>query len=233
MDGLFQRLALADIHQDLARNIVSIRESQDIFDDLSDDSEDWLLAQAIEDDVKPPVYESRTPIIHRPFEDAEWFNAIGYPFRNWQASRFSNGSFGIWYGSGDVETTVYETVHHWYYGLLSDAGFCHDGVAIERKVYWVRCDAALLDFRPLVQDYPGLVDGHDYSLTQAIGARLHREGHPGLVTQSARCDGTNYAVINPNVLSNPQHTCFLTYRLAGGRVEVERQQGRNWLSVPI
>lgn len=233
MDGLFQRLRLADIHQDLARNIVSIRESQDLFDDLSDNPEDWRTAQAVEDDVKPPVYASRTPIIHRPFEDAEWFNAIGYPFRNWQASRFSDGSFGVWYGSGDIETTVHETVHHWYFGLLNDAGFRQDGVVIERKVYWVRGDAALLDFRPLASDYGDLVDDRNYTLTQAIGARLHREGHPGLITKSARCPGENYAVLNPGVLSNPRHTCYLSYRLAGGHVEVERQHDHRWMTIPV
>lgn len=233
MDGLFNRLALADVHRDLARNIVSIRESQDLFDDLSVNPNDWQMAQAVEDDVKPPVYSSKTPVIHRPFEDADWFNVIGYPFRNWQASRFSDGTFGIWYGSGDIETTVYETVFHWYAGLLSDAGFCQDGVMIERKVYWVRCDAGLLDFRPLVPDYPSLVHEHDYSLTQAIGARLHREGHPGLTTMSARCAGENYAVLNPNVLSDPRHTCYLSYRLVGGYVEVEKQQGQCWIRVPV
>ena len=47
-------------------------------------------------EVKPPPYRSRTPIIDRPFEDAEWFNAITWPFENWRASRFSDGSFGVW-----------------------------------------------------------------------------------------------------------------------------------------
>lgn len=233
MDNLFRSLALADVHQDLARNIVSIRKSQDLFDDLSDAPGDWVLAQNVEDDVKPPTYESRTPIIDRPFEDAEWWGAIGYPFRHWQASRFSNGTFGIWYGSDTIETTVHETVHHWYYGLLNDAGFCLDGVSIDRKVYLVQCDAVLLDFRQLAHSYSDLVHDYDYTFTQAIGARLHREGHPGLVTKSARCAGDNFAVLNPAVLSNPKHTCYLSYRLIGNQVEVEKQQGQPWLQIPI
>jgi hypothetical protein len=233
VDGLFGRVTLADIHQDLARNIVSLRDSQDLFDDLSDNPDDWALAQLVEDAAKPPPYVSPTPVIHRPFEDAEWFNAIGYPFRNWQASRFSDGRFGVWYGSDGIETTVYETVHHWYHGLLGDAGFCAEGVIAERKVYWVRCDAALLDFRPLATDYPDLVHGTDYSFCQTIGARLHREGHPGLATMSARCAGENFVVLNSTVLSNPRHTCYLTYRIGRGQIEIEKQVGQTWLTIPF
>ncbi len=232
MDGLFSRLQLADIHGDLARNIASLRTAQDLFDDLSDSPEDWRLAQAVEDDVKPPAYVSPTPVIHRPFEDAEWFNAIGYPFEQWQESRFSNGRFGIWYGSESIETTVYETVHHWFHGFLDDAGYCAENMVAERKVYWVRCDAALLDFRPLATIYPDLVHRTDYSLTQAIGARLHREGHPGLAAKSARCEGENFAILNSAVLSNPRHNCYLTYRVSKGQIEVEKKLGQTWLRIP-
>lgn len=234
MDSLFGRVGLADIHADLARNIVSLRVSQDLFDDLSDDPVHWRTAQAVEAAVKPPFYTDAAPVIHRPFEDADWFNAIGFPFRHWQASRFSDGSFGIWYGSADVATTVYETVHHWYHGLLADAGFhAEPGVVAERKVYQVRCDAALLDFRPLAPNFPALVDPKDYGQTQLVGDRLHREGHPGLATRSARCPGDNFAVLNAAVLSGPRHQCYLTYRLDEGAVTVERENGAPWMRLSM
>jgi hypothetical protein len=97
MPSLFVQLTLADVHQDVARNIVSLRQSQDLFDDLTDDPAEWLLAQTVEDEVKPPPYRSRVPIIDRPFEDAQWFNAIMWPFKHGQASRFSDGSYGVWW----------------------------------------------------------------------------------------------------------------------------------------
>ena len=106
---LFSKVLLEDVHRDVLRNIVSVRVSQDLFDDLSENPDDWVRAQQVEDEVKPPPYQSRTPIIHRPFEDAKWFNAIAWPFKHWQASRFSDGSFGVWYGCDSVTTSVYET----------------------------------------------------------------------------------------------------------------------------
>ena len=234
MESLFTGLALADTHRDVARNIVSLRTSQDLFDDLTSDPEHWRLAQRVEDDTKPPTYHSRTPVIHRPFEDAEWFNAILWPFKHWQASRYSDGSYGVWYGSESVETTVYESVYHWHRGLLADAGFDAEAAVAERKVYTVACDAALLDFRQAVAEYPALLHPLDYGFTQAVGARIHREGHPGVLVPSVRRPhGENVAIFNPDVLSNPRHHCLLTYRLQGTRVLVEREPAQTWLSIPV
>lgn len=240
MGGVFEGLTLADIHQDLARNIKSIRVSQSLFDDLSDDQADWLVAEHHELASKPGRYESANTGIDRPFEEADWFNAIDFPFRNWMTSRFCDGRFGIWYGSDRVETTVHETVYHWRTSLLADAGFDdrvqrgeRPSIVSERKVFWVRCDAALADLRPRAADYPALLHPVDYAFTQSIGVRLHREGHPGLVTRSARCDGENYALLNPQVLSNPRLGCQLTYRLTAKFVEVEREIGKVWMRLPL
>ncbi len=228
----FARLGVADVHQDVARNIVSLHQLQDLFDDLSDDPAEWLLSQQLEDEVKPPAYRSHRPVIDRPFEDAAWFNAIAWPFRHWQASRFSDGSHGVWYGSEAVETTVHESAYHWFRGLLRDAGFERAPVVAERKVYSVACDAALLDFRQATPDYPELLQPADYGVTHAVGARIHREGHPGLLIQSARRPiGENFAIFNPGVLSNPRLGCQLTYRLDGERILVEEQPGAVWFSL--
>jgi hypothetical protein len=234
MDALFSHLTLMDAHCDVIRNIVSIRSSQDLFDDLTSDPQGWALAQQIEDEVKPPPYQSRTPVIHRPFEDAQWFNAIGWPFKHWQASRFSEGSFGVWYGCDSAETSVYETAYHWFSGFLSDAGFDQQDVVGERKLYEVACDAALVDLRPLTATHSGLMHKTDYGFAQSVGARLHREGHPGLVTTSVRhAAGQNYVILNPDVLSNPRHHCQLTYRLDGRRIVIEKQPGVTWMKIEV
>lgn len=232
MDQLFANLSLADVHQDVFRNIVSIHVSQDLFDDLSPDPHAWQLAQSVETEVKPHPYLSHMPVIYRPFEDAKWLAAIGWPFKHWQASRFSDGSFGVWYGASSVETTVHETAYHWVTGFLKDAGFENEPVVAERKVYSVACAAALLDFRQAVPQFPALVHTSDYRFPQEVGARLHREGHPGLLTCSVRhAGGDNYAILNPAVLANPIHHCQLTYRLQNGVVGVEKQLGVTWLNL--
>lgn len=233
MQSLFSQLRLADVHEEVFRNIISIHSSQDLFDDLSDDPEEWVLAQQVEGEVKPPFYQSHQPIIHRPFEESHWFNVITWPFKHWQASRFSDGAFGVWYGCESVATSVYETAYHWFNRLLCDAGFENENVIGERKIYRVNCDAALLDVRPQIKSHRELLHKTDYSYAQAVGARLHREGHPGLITNSARSnEGHNFVILNPDVLSNPLYHCQLTYQLDGGHILVEKQPGETWLTIP-
>lgn len=231
MDSFFSGLILADVQQELARNIVSLRVSENLFDDLSLDPNEQASAVHLEMATKPPTYESQVPVIDRPFEEAEWIAAVEFPFIEWSASRYSDGRFGVWYGADKIETTVFETVHHWRRKFLDDAGFTQDGIVGERKVYWVRCHAALIDLRERIATYPALVDKNDYGFTQAIGNRLHREGHPGLVTRSARCDGDAYAAFTPHILSEPRIACYLTYRTAGDRVEVEKEAGSPWIVI--
>ena len=234
MKVLFAQFTLAVIDRDVARNIVAFREPQNVFDDLSELAGEWKVAEQAQDEVGLPLHRSKTPIIDRPFEDANWLNAIQWPFKNHQQSRFSDGTFGVWYGSETIETTVYESAFHWYSGLLSDAGFEREVVVSERKIYSVTCEASLLDCRKAVSAFPELLHPSDYSFTHSVGARIHHEGHPGLLIQSVRRpDGENVAVFNPAVLSNPNVIGDLTYKLSGDHIVVERQPSKTWMSLDV
>ena len=229
IEAVFAQTRLAETHQDLVRNIVALPAAEDCFDDLGDEPAAWAAAAQLVRDTQPPTFTSAQPVIDRPFEAAAWDDALGYPFRHWLRSRFSDGSFGLWYGADTIETSVQESVHHWRAGLLGDAGFTQPGIEIERALYRVRLDAALVDLRPATAPFPSLVAPDDTALTPAIGARLHREGHPGLVSRSAHCDGDVYALLNARVLSDPRPIGALTYRTTVSGVAVEREPGTVWL----
>lgn len=217
-------LLIITIQQFLFRNIVSLRESQDLYDDLSDDESDWQLASELELQFKPPQFESHTPILHRPFEEADHINAIDYVFNHWSESRFSRGQYGVWYGSESLETTIYETLYHWQNGLLADTDLLnhHEPIVIERKVYQVFCDAGLLNLMLKEQGWPWLLSD-DYEQCQQLGERIHQQGFPGLWTPSARHKkGINAAVFNANVLSQTKNHCYLSYEYYRGKVDVKR-----------
>lgn len=231
MGTLFSSVSLKDTHQDIIRNIVSLMVSENLFDDLTDDPEAWSEAQRLELETKPNFFNSSQPVIDRPFEEAEWNNAIDYPFKNSSQSRFSDGSFGVWYGADTIETTVYETIYHWQKKFLDDAGFNKPGVVGERKIYLVQCDSALIDLRPAIMSYPEIVHPSDYTATHAIGSKIHRESHPGLITRSARTEGDIYAIFTPKVLSNPRHSCHLRYIITEKGVEVQKTPGKTWMTI--
>lgn len=209
---------LAPFSQTVYRNIVSLVVSEDLFDDLTDDPDDYATAQAIEALYTPPFYLSRNPIIDRPFEESQWFDAVQFPFEHWQESRFSQGKFGVWYGASQLETTVYETAYHWLKRTLLEEGELPVGRELQRKVYTVAVDALLLDIRGLAKIYPALISRSDYSLTQQIGQVVDRQGHPGLITKSARCSGDVQAIFNPSVLSDPLPVQWLSYQIIDGGI---------------
>ena len=216
---------------DLFRNVVSLRVSQNLADDLSDDPDDADLFARAEIATKPrrPV-----PAINRPFETG-YGQAVLYPFvrPHWFATRFSDGSHAAWYGSLELETTVYETAYHFRRRLIEEVGLQqHDRPIIgERRVYCVAADALLIDLRGKLAEEPGLTDPQSYAVCQRIGRELQQRRHPGLLTRSARCDGDNAVLFDQHYLSNVRDHCYLSYRYEprSGIIEVERTPGQVWM----
>lgn len=221
-----------DFHDDLVRNIPGIRQSQNLFDDLSADATDWDVAIAAESAERPATAAA---LITRPFDYA---TVVTYSFEtaHWAQTRFSDGrSYGVWYGALEIETTVYETAWHWSRFILDSFAAEDTEIVSERRVFNVRCDALLIDLRGKELAYPDLVNRTSYAFTHRIGLYAHGQGSNGLLYQSARCSGAaaNGAVLRPERLSNVRDRTFLTYRFNPARdtFVAERTPGRGWLHI--
>ena len=221
---------VADFHGDLVRNIKGIRQSQNLFDDLSADAADQAAAIAAESVTRLPT---AAPMITRPFD---YGTVLTYPFlpQNWQATRFSDGlAYGVWYGSLELDTTIHETAYHWHRFVTDNYPKEDRDIVGERRVLEVRCDAILLDLRGKERKAPGLVDRRDYGYTQSLGKYLKAQSQNGLLVRSARTQCDNAALLRPEVLSKVREKCFLTYRMRPGvdEITVERTAGRTWLKI--
>jgi len=220
--------ANVDFHDDLVRNIPGIRESQNLFDDLSPNPADWDIAIAAEGAVRIPTDAA---LISRPFD---YGMAISYSFdsAHWQATRYSDGTtYGVWYGALDIETTVYETAWHWYRFVIDSFPSEDREIVTERRVFAARCDALLIDLRGKHVAHPQLVSRSNYAFTQQIGRYVHEQGLNGLLAPSARCDGFKGAIFKHERLSNVRDRAFLTYRLNTVRdtFVAERTPERKWI----
>lgn len=232
MDAIFDQARTVNFSGDVYRNIVSLRQSQSLFDDLSPDPRDQQAAIQCELQSKPVEYRSEQKIIDRPWEEALHRQTIDYPFEHAQPSRFSDGEFGVWYGARSIETTVYETVYHWL-RFLCDAALDVPGVIAYRRVHVVACDSHLLDLRALAPRWPALVSD-DYGETQQIGRTAYGKRLPGLLSQSARDRaGEVISAFTPDILSHPRTSCHLTYRLGEQDVRVERTRNRRYMMVTL
>lgn len=203
---------LCDFRQDAYRNIVSLRESEDLFDDISDGDE---AAETVA--VYTEMHGKRDlPIGDDVISRSMAYNeAVSFPFEPHDPpllSRFSDGSFPAWYGSIDWETTVYETCYHY---LMTELG--REGASPvqwrERKVYLIHCQGLLLDLREKAADFPDLLLD-DYHYCRTVGSRCYREGIPGILAPSVRCPGgTNINIFRREALSNARVAFFLEYEL--------------------
>jgi hypothetical protein len=219
-----------DFDSGVYRNIVSLRESKNLFEDLLEGStaEESSYAYNVEMHVKGGIPNG---LNNRGFY---YTTAINYPFETepFMSSRFGNGTYGAWYGSLEFDTSIHETCFHMLREEEYLSGVKPNLQRRERAVYLVGCKAVLIDLRGKEKKFPWLIS-NDYGMTQAIGSRLQNEGHPGLIAPSARTAGSNVVAFTPSILSKPRSYCFLTYTLvnADQKVIVERQPGEIILEV--
>ena len=172
------------INGEAYRNIVSLRNLKNIFSELSDDPFDNAVAVQAELET------------HKSIEPKFAYNtAITYPFiaKPYLDNRFGDGSYGVWYGSMDLNTTIFETCYHIYKAIISVQDY-PAVVKHERSVFTVCCEGVLIDLSDKVKKHPDLVFD-DYSFCQMIGKKLHKEGHPGILYASARTNGEKKIIL--------------------------------------
>ncbi len=223
MTALFS--SVIDLNQDVIRNIVNMLSAQNAFDDLTDDSDD---AYQIAENAMQRVMQ-QTGMITSDLH-FHYTAAIDYPFAtdHFMATRYSDGTFPVWYGSVDKITSIYETAYHMYRREMQVEGaeFVEE-IIRERLVYDIKCEAMLIDLTmengkrdQLIQD--------EYAYTQIIGKKIYEQGFPGLLVPSARhADGVNVSVFKAEVLKQPRVNCMLTYRLQPQQQKLDvYQKGR-------
>lgn len=214
-----------DYSNDVFRNISTIKPTQHLFDDLSDDPESWEAATIIEIATHLPIENSS--LIQRGFEYSN-NDFIDYPFENLTASRFSDGQVPCWYASESLETTIYETTYHFVRGVQDaiEAFVGEKIIKTNRRVAKTSCIGLAIDLSNKTDEYPWLIDPMNYSRCQDVGKRIANEGHPLLRVRSARhLAGVNIIAFKSNVLSNVREHCYLEYSLDTSNWQVTVTRG--------
>ena len=114
-------------------------------------------------------------------------------------TRFSDGTFPVFYSSLEIDTSEAE-VKHWM------PNYC--GNPKRSRTVWfdvLRCrfDGIEKDIRSKIREWPDLVHESDYSFCNDIGIEAKCLGLDGLVTQSARHSGSNLPVFRRQAVSDP------------------------------
>lgn len=129
---------------------------------------------------------------------------------NPEGSRFSDGSFGVFYAGLTLATAVAETRHHRAQFMAATREPAQE---LDMRVYAVDLDAALHDIRGLSGVRPGFYDPERYAASQQLAAELRGAGADGIVYRSVRNEGGECAaVFRPRLLSNcrqERHLCYV------------------------
>jgi hypothetical protein len=136
------------------------------------------------------------------------FTHIGRP------SRFSDGSYGVYYAARTLETAVRETAYHRARFLASTQ---EPPGEIDMRAYVGRPVESLLDVR--APKYATLHDPNDYAASQAFAKPLREAGEWGLVYRSVRHEGGEcIAAFKPQAVSIPIAGAALAYVWDGEKI---------------
>jgi hypothetical protein len=214
---------LREVAWERATRIIASRYPPiDLFERVSSDPAMWEALIAAESLVNPRLRDEIGDIrLVAPEErvcgPGASFVMASFTHLNPRGSRFSDGSYGVYYAARDFETALIETVFHF-------ERFAADGRDPPRyedmRVLESRIAARFVDIRALPPQRRAEVLSLDsYLHSQALGLRVRERGLDGLAYPSVRHrGGACIAALRPKAVGMPQQTRHLRYHWDGTRV---------------
>jgi hypothetical protein len=133
-------------------------------------------------------------------------------------SRFTDGSFGVFYAGRTLETAIAETKYHREAFLRATS---QPRIELDMRVYAVDLDAVLHDTRRMRDTMLGIYDPCSYTASRALALEIRNSGSSGLAYDSVRKPGGEcVAIFRPRVLSNCRQERHLTYVWNGSSISV-------------
>ncbi len=136
---------------------------------------------------------------------------------NPQGSRFSDGSYGVFYCAREKETAIAETRHHQARFMAATR---EPRMRLPMRLYSVEASGRAVDLRAASRREPRLVDPDDYAYAQGIGRQLRAAGEQGILYPSVRQPkGQCLAALRTGILRNCRHAAYLEYDWNGQAIE--------------
>ena len=158
----------------------------------------------------------RVPAAQRLFGPGSGPIMAAFTHVNLAGSRFSDGSYGVFYAAHDRATAIAETRYHHGRFLAATA---QPALHLPMRLYHLAVDARLHDLRPLAAAPAAVHDPDDYSAARALAAGLRAGGSAGVAYRSVRrhAGGHNIGLFSPQGASQCLHAAHLLYAWDGQR----------------
>ena len=194
----------------------------DLFERVSADPRVWEALIAAEDAVNPRLRDEVGEIRLVPPEEriggpGASFVMASFTHLNPTGSRFSDGSYGVYYAARALRTAIRETAYH-FARYAADGG---DGPRYESmRVLVGRIDNRFGDVASLpAAQRAKILAPESYADSQPFGAALRAAGSNGLVYPSVRDTGGQcVGAFRPRAVGIPVQARHLRYHWDGARV---------------
>jgi hypothetical protein len=131
-------------------------------------------------------------------------------------SRFSNGTYGVFYAAQREATAIAETRYHRERFMRATR---QERAELDMRVLTVTVKAPLHDLRGMRAILPDAYRLDDYTASQLLGGALRAGGSNGVVYDSVRQDGGKcVGVFRPTMLSHCREAKHLRYIWDGSRI---------------
>ena len=193
----------------------------DLFEDIAEPA-DWDAILSAEAKTNPRVAESVGMLDLVPDDrrvagvGASWAMAPFTHVSTDRPSRFTDGSYGVYYAGDRIEVALFETMHH--HGRFMAATAEEPGWTSDFRELVGALDAELHDVSDS-KAFAQLYDPENYAEPQALGRQLRDAEANGILYQSHRYpEGLAVAIFWPDVAGIPKQGNHYSYYWDGNRV---------------
>ena len=151
-------------------------------------------------------------------------------------SRFTDGSFPVWYAANSAEVSIREVAYHLQKQAQLDLSLCtkESSIRFERAM----CRAKLsfnnsVDIRNLTNSHPELFSKTKYTSSIKFAKELRAENADGIITRSVRAEGDCYAVFTPRVILESKNVNFVAITIYNDLTrDIDVSKDINWFTIP-
>jgi RES domain-containing protein len=170
----------------------------------------YALEAMTNDRIRDEVGEiSLVPPEERLFGPGSTCIMAAFTHLNPQGSRFSDGTYGVFYCARKQDTAIAETRYH---AALFMQATREPPMRLQMRLYKVTAKGEVADLRQASKTESRIVDRYDYSHSQAIGRSLRANGAQGILYPSVRHPGGEcLAALRTGIVKNCLHAAYLEY----------------------
>jgi hypothetical protein len=183
--------------------------------------EDIDAVQAIESEYNPRLRDAVGDLSLVPRDERVVGPGAGYIMAAFthvspEGSRFSNGTYGVFYAAQRETVAISETrFHRERFMRATKEARCE----LDMRVLGVTVKAPLHDLRGMREIMPDVYRPDDYAASQLLGGALRAGGSSGVVYDSVRHEGGKcIGAFRPRLLSNCRDVKHLRYVWDGSRI---------------